>query len=78
MTGSDVPCTSFPGVMLQFSSSDKTVECKEKLEFSSYVHKTAFLLTIINFQYTSKVCTDDTVEQTAVLTCKTWSFFLHS
>lgn len=63
MAGSDVPYTSFPGVVLKPSSSNKTVECKEKLEFSPYVYKSASLLTIVNFLYTSKVCTDNTVEQ---------------
>lgn len=62
MAGSDVPYTSFPGVVLKrsSSSSNRTVGHKDKLEFSPYVYKSAFLLTIVNFLYTSKVCTDDT------------------
>lgn len=60
MAGSDVPYTSFPGVVLKRSSSNRTVGHKDKLEFSPYVYKSAFLLTIVNFLYTSKVCTDNT------------------
>lgn len=48
------PTSSFPGVLLQLISSNKTEESEEKLEFSSYVWKTACLLKLLTFRVHQK------------------------
>lgn len=77
MTGSDMLCTSFPGVVLSSGAIGKLWHGKKSWNFL-HIYMIGFLLTIVHLQYTSKVYTDNTVEQTCNIDIKTQSFFLHN
>lgn len=57
--------SSFPGVVLQLISSNKTEESEEKLEFSSYVWKNAFLLKLLTFRIHQKFALNTLMNKSA-------------